>query len=299
MNDSPLWTAGFRHFVGLRFMPLAMHDGPPPPPGDVDRFAFCFVAAGSAAVSIGGASQLVAAPAVLLLDETLRPAFDAARGLRCDSVVFHPGIVNDALEPAALRAGSYVGTAMQDADVLDPFISASPLRRCLALSPALAAQTAATLAQMRTLLSNQDDPRWPCRTRAAWIALLFGLRAAWEASDPALPMPGDARIATALQWVHDHYAESFTVDALARLAGCNRTTLNDGFRAHTGHSVRAYVVTLRMRAASQLLRDTLIPVGDVMARVGYDNPSHFSRTFRTITGLTPGAYRQRECWMNG
>ncbi|MBM3115854.1 helix-turn-helix domain-containing protein [Jeongeupia naejangsanensis] len=298
MDTSPLWTAGIRHYLGPRLMAMAVHDGPPPPPGDVDRFAFCFVSAGSARVDIGGASQLVAAPTVLLLDEALRPTFDAARGLRCESVVFHPGVVNDAFEPAALRAGSYVGTAMQDADVLDPFISTSPLRRCVALSPALAGQTAATLTQMRTLLTHQDDVRWPCRARAAWIALLFGLRAAWEASDPAPLLPADARIARALQWVHDHYAESFTVDALARITGCNRTTLNEGFRAHTGNSVRAYVVALRMRAASQLLRDTLIPVGDVMAKVGYDNPSHFSRTFRTVTGLSPGAYRQRECWMN-
>ncbi|BCL77100.1 hypothetical protein JHS3_28360 [Jeongeupia sp. HS-3] len=298
MNESPLWTAGFRHFLGSRFMALALCDGPPPPPGDVARFALCLVQAGSARVEIGGISQLVTAPAALLFDETLRPSFEAARGLRCESVVFHPGIVNDVFEPAVLRAGGYTGTAMQDADVLDPFISGSPLRRCLALSPALAARASAALGQMRILLTRQDDLRWPCRTRAAWIELLFGLRAAWDATDPAQLLPSDERVACALQWVHDHYAESFTVETLARVVGCNRTTLNDGFRAHTGHSIRAYVVALRMRAAAQLLRDTLIPVGDVMAKVGYDNPSHFSRTFRSSTGLTPGAYRQRECWLD-
>ena len=46
-----------------------------------------------------------------------------------------------------------------------------------------------------------------------------------------------------------------------------------------------------MYKASELLKNTKMPVAEVGASVGYDNQLHFSRAFRNIFGISPKNYR--------
>ncbi len=45
-----------------------------------------------------------------------------------------------------------------------------------------------------------------------------------------------------------------------------------------------------MYKASELLKNTKMPVAEVGASVGYDNQLHFSRAFRNIFGISPKNY---------
>ncbi|MBQ7993310.1 MAG: helix-turn-helix transcriptional regulator [Solobacterium sp.] len=47
----------------------------------------------------------------------------------------------------------------------------------------------------------------------------------------------------------------------------------------------------RMYKASELLKNTKMPVAEVGASVGYDNQLHFPRAFRNIFGISPKNYR--------
>ncbi len=47
----------------------------------------------------------------------------------------------------------------------------------------------------------------------------------------------------------------------------------------------------RLAIAARLLRDTEIPVADVIMLVGYDSESPFYRVFREWSGKSPGEYR--------
>ena len=46
-----------------------------------------------------------------------------------------------------------------------------------------------------------------------------------------------------------------------------------------------------MAAARTLLLTTDLSAEAVAARVGYDDPTYFSRRFRTVHGLAPGQWR--------
>lgn len=48
----------------------------------------------------------------------------------------------------------------------------------------------------------------------------------------------------------------------------------------------------RFQVSSQMLRDLDIKVADVAQLLGYSDPTHFSRAFRRIAGISPRAYRQ-------
>ena len=61
--------------------------------------------------------------------------------------------------------------------------------------------------------------------------------------------------------------------------------------ADMGTRYSAVLDQARFNVASRLLQDPGINVFDVSQRLGYGHPTHFSRAFRKIAGITPREYR--------
>lgn len=49
--------------------------------------------------------------------------------------------------------------------------------------------------------------------------------------------------------------------------------------------------------ASTMLRDTMLPINEIMTRVGFCDTVHFLRTFKKYTGDSPSEYRKKYNWM--
>ena len=49
---------------------------------------------------------------------------------------------------------------------------------------------------------------------------------------------------------------------------------------------------VRFEKAAEMLRKTDAKIIDVAYATGYENPSHFSRAFRRIAGVTPREFRE-------
>jgi AraC-like DNA-binding protein len=54
------------------------------------------------------------------------------------------------------------------------------------------------------------------------------------------------------------------------------------------------VIRRRIEAATIRLADRRAPIGEVARAVGFRSQSHFTTTFRHVTGVTPGNYRAVE-----
>jgi AraC family transcriptional regulator len=65
------------------------------------------------------------------------------------------------------------------------------------------------------------------------------------------------------------------------------------FTAMIGMPPYRYLITLRIQRAAQLLRESDLTVTQILHRVGFHSPSHFTTTFRRHMGLSPTAYRRR------
>jgi AraC family transcriptional regulator len=65
------------------------------------------------------------------------------------------------------------------------------------------------------------------------------------------------------------------------------------FKRRTGLSPHQFVLRARISAASTLLDIPGTSVGTVAREVGFRTPSHFSTTYRRLTGNTPTAYQTR------
>lgn len=95
------------------------------------------------------------------------------------------------------------------------------------------------------------------------------------------------------EWLHLHYAQSFTLDELAQRFNVSKRTLIRRFNAALDSPPNAYLQSLRIEAAQKLLEETELSVDLVMSQVGYEDASSFRRLFRHRTGVTPREYRKR------
>lgn len=53
-----------------------------------------------------------------------------------------------------------------------------------------------------------------------------------------------------------------------------------------------YLTQWRMQVASGMLRDTNAKLTEVAGSVGYDSEAAFSRAFKRVAGVSPGAWRR-------
>ena len=63
------------------------------------------------------------------------------------------------------------------------------------------------------------------------------------------------------------------------------------FRYYTGLPLAQYQTQLRLSVASELLRETKLPIAVVGCRSGFESAYYFARVFRNKMGCTPSEYR--------
>jgi transcriptional regulator GlxA family with amidase domain len=104
---------------------------------------------------------------------------------------------------------------------------------------------------------------------------------------------GDAVILHCQQWLAQHYQRQDIVAELVRESGLPKRSFDRRFRAATGYSPLAYVQTLPIEEAKQLLETSAVAVEQVGRDVGYEDAASFRRLFRRLTGMAPGDYRRK------
>lgn len=102
----------------------------------------------------------------------------------------------------------------------------------------------------------------------------------------------DRHVGRSLTALHKNTEAPWTVESLAREAGLSRTAFSERFRKLVGQSPMHYVTAWRMQRARLLLKESDFSIDQIAVEVGYQSPASFARTFRKITGNTPGAIRR-------
>ncbi|WP_432049859.1 helix-turn-helix domain-containing protein [Verrucosispora sp. NA02020] len=110
---------------------------------------------------------------------------------------------------------------------------------------------------------------------------------------PAPPRPArdDARVARAVDLLHDRLDRPVTLAELAAEAGLSRFHLLRLFRQQTGETPAQLHQRLRLDLARRLLRTTSLTVAAVAHRCGFADQSHFAKAFRRQVGASPTGYR--------
>ena len=104
---------------------------------------------------------------------------------------------------------------------------------------------------------------------------------------------GDGMILRCQQWIAQHYERQDIVAQVVRESGLPKRSFDRRFRAATGYSPLAYIQTLRVEEAKQLLETSTVAVEKIGRQVGYEDAASFRRLFRRLTGIAPGDYRRK------
>ncbi|MFK3678054.1 helix-turn-helix domain-containing protein [Microbacterium sp. NPDC090218] len=126
---------------------------------------------------------------------------------------------------------------------------------------------------------------------AASVAAQRLLLAILDATDP---VEGAADGATVVDLVARGAARSVSVAERAAEVGLTVRELGEVVRTTTGLTVNDFVIEVRLSRAQALLAETRLDVGQIAARVGYDDPAYFSRIFSRRTGVSPSMFRRQQ-----
>lgn len=101
----------------------------------------------------------------------------------------------------------------------------------------------------------------------------------------------DPQIGTALAQIHRNPGQSWSVEALASIAGMSRSKFSERFGELLRVSPARYLLQWRMRLAATWLRNDYMTVSQIAAQLGYESDAAFSRAFKRFMGVSPGAAR--------
>ncbi len=107
-------------------------------------------------------------------------------------------------------------------------------------------------------------------------------------------LPVDTKERSAVARARDCLIENFDSDVgleeLATVAGLSRAHLIRAFRREYHITPHAFLTDRRVLVARRLLREGRMPA-DVAVQCGFADQAHFTRHFKSRTGVTPGQFR--------
>lgn len=102
----------------------------------------------------------------------------------------------------------------------------------------------------------------------------------------------DETVVEAQQWLQERLGQPVSMANLARHLGLTSRTLNRRFRQATGMSPQAYLQSLRISTARELLKHSNLNMGEIAWQIGLQDASYFSQLFRQHCGVSPLHYRE-------
>ncbi len=118
------------------------------------------------------------------------------------------------------------------------------------------------------------DPRLPNHTQRAALHTRSQVR--------------NGKLSLALQVMGNNIEDPLGPDEIAEIVELSTRQLERLFAKYIGVSPKRYYLKLRLEKARDLLRQTDLSVTDVCVACGFKSLSHFSKSYRSAYGISPG-----------
>jgi AraC family transcriptional regulator, arabinose operon regulatory protein len=114
----------------------------------------------------------------------------------------------------------------------------------------------------------------------------------WVSQNSLVGNPNAAQnVKQSIAFMKRHLDRAATVATFAAMANLSESHYRSLFKHQTGYSPMDYFIRLRIHKACQLLDTTNLSVKEVARLTGFDDAFYFSRSFKTVIGLSPAKYR--------
>lgn len=267
------------------------------------RLSLVLIKKGTGIADINGISTSFIAPCIFCVNEKEHFVIKENEDNEICVIYLHPSVINSVLDfnnSRNLPEGCPV-TVLQDKELLRFFfIRNDSFSGKFGIGPITAKRAGNYFDAFSELIHKKNYDNWPCRSRSNILSFLFLLENLYNADDFA-PEKSlgeiDENIYPILLYIYHNYDKKITVADITTKFFVSRSSLSKMFQENLSETFLSYLNKLRITMASTLLRDTLLPVNEVMAKVGFFDAVHFFRTYKKQTGLTPTEYRDKYGWI--
>lgn len=97
----------------------------------------------------------------------------------------------------------------------------------------------------------------------------------------------------ALDYIDRNLAKDLQLEQVAKEAAMSPAYFSTLFKKLNGVTLWEYIRSRRIELATEMLISGQEPVAQIALACGYNSISNFNRSFKAITGLSPGDYRKR------
>jgi len=105
-------------------------------------------------------------------------------------------------------------------------------------------------------------------------------------------------IKNACMYVLNHSDEKITQQDVAAICFVNKSYFSHVFKAETNISFVDYLSLVKITRAKKIIKENDDMVFEIALKLGYDDANYFCRKFKSITGITSKAYRERSKSLN-
>ena len=156
---------------------------------------------------------------------------------------------------------------------------------------------AALLRRLGTLMADREGPASRIHIEtlgltAALEMLRINSEKRRDETGKAVGQLSQSQRSLVRSYIDANIARDIGLDELAGLCGVSRFHFCRAFKATFGETAFQFVTMRRIDKARQMLGETRLPVAAVAKACGFSGASQFSRTFRSIAGTTPLAFRR-------
>ena len=95
-----------------------------------------------------------------------------------------------------------------------------------------------------------------------------------------------------LIYIQNNY-KTVTLEELSHTFNFTISHLSRLIKLHTGQNFKEMIQTIKLNKAIKYLTSTDLKICDISERIGYENTTHFIRTFKKQYGVSPNHYRKQ------
>lgn len=263
-------------------------------------FRIILVESGTGILKVNNGSLVFMSPSIFCLNEKDIIVLEKECDVKAQVIYFNPSVINSSftLEKVYNINGDNFDkfTSIQDYFYLEPFLyrkgkTTSYFEIGIAMFK--------RISQLYKLLYEETNPckgeYWVCRSRSFFLEILFLIQNIYTnfGVDDKIHLPNTSQdLNEVILYLHTNYQNKITIEDLTKTFHINRTTLSEKFRASTGMSIKDYLIKLRVKLSAVMLRDTMLPVSEIMYKSGFNEPHNYSRLFKKYMDCSPSDYRK-------